>query len=120
MTPIVVFDATALHALFQANTRAFDYWSMADTGDVGVIFPAAAVASANRLLQAGWDAWSAMWWPERVEVAPLDGSSAVELAALGADLAVAHVIFEARHVGGAVLTSRPQDYEGSSVAVISL
>lgn len=40
----------------QANTRAYDYWSMADTGEIGVVFPAAAVASANRLLQAGWDA----------------------------------------------------------------
>jgi hypothetical protein len=120
VNPIVVFDATALHALFHSNTRAYDYWSMGDRGEIGVIFPATAIASANRLLQAGWDPWSALLWPERVEVAPLDGSTAVDLAALGADLSVAHTVFEARHVGGAVLTSRPQDYDTAAVAVIRL
>lgn len=120
MTPLVVFDATALHALFQANTRAYDYWSMADAGEIGVIFPSTAVASANRLLQAGWDAWSALHWPARVEVAPLDGAAAVELASLPGDLATAHTIFEAKHMGAAVLTGRPQDYEGTQVEVLAL
>lgn len=120
MTEIVVYDSTALLALFRTHVRAFDYWQLADAGEVGLIFPAAAVAEANRYLQETWNAWSVLVWPERVEVAPLDSTAAVELATLPGGLPVAHVIWEARQVGGAVLTGRPQDYVGTDVPVLPL
>jgi uncharacterized membrane protein YfbV (UPF0208 family) len=120
VTRIVVYDSTALLALFRSQVRAFDFWELADAGRIGIIFPAAAVAEANRFHQETWDAWSVMTWPEQVNVAPLDLTAAVELAGLPGGLAVAHTIWEARQVEGAVLTGRPQDYAGTDVPVLSL
>ena len=37
------------------------------------------MAEANIALRASYDAWSALLWPESVNVAPLDTSAAVEI-----------------------------------------
>lgn len=120
MTGPLIYDATALLALFRGNQRAYLFWEEADAGDAMIVFPAAAVAEANRWLQATWDAWSTLIWPERVDVAPLDTSAALDLAAFAGDPASAHVIREARHLDGTVLSARPQDYTGWSIPVLTL
>lgn len=120
MTSILVYDTTALLALFRAQVRAYDYWHMADRGEIGIIFPGAAVAEANRFQQETWNAWSVMFWPDQVNVAPLDGTAAVEMAGLPGGLGVAHTIWEAKQVEGVVLTGRPQDYAGTDVPVLPL
>lgn len=120
MTDILVYDSTALLALFRGQVRAYDFWQMADRSEIGIIFPAAAVAEANRFHQETWNAWAVLFWPNLVNDAPLDGTAAVELAGLPGGLAVAHTIWEAKQVGGVVLTGRPQDYVGAEVAVLPL
>lgn len=51
MSEPLVFDATAMLALFGGDSRAYLLWE-ADRGDIGLAFPTAAVAEANRWLQA--------------------------------------------------------------------
>lgn len=117
----IVFDASALVALFNAEAIAYDYWSRADIGEETVVFPAVAVADANVVLGASYDDWSHLLWAEGVSVAPLDGSSAVETGRRTCvSLSIAHAVQEAKAVGGAVLTSWPHAYGGAVVPVLVL
>lgn len=120
MNEPLVYDATAMLALFRGDSRAYLFWEEADRGDMGLVFPAAAVAEANRWLQASWDAWATVIWPERIDVAPLDTSAALDSVRFAGGLATAHVIREARQLDGAILTARPQDYTGQQIPVITI
>lgn len=99
MSQPLVFDHTAIVALLRADHTAFEYWTLADAQEVRIILPAAAVAEANRMLRASWNAWQAVLYPQAVTVSPLDEHTAVE-AGLHGDVAVGHVVYEARAVAG--------------------
>jgi hypothetical protein len=92
----IVFDASALLALFEAEDTVFDLWYQAEKGQATVVFPAAAVAEGNVALRASYDAWSPVLWAKGVSVAPLDSSAAV---------------------GGYIVTRSPQAYAGAKVLV---
>lgn len=120
MTEPLVYDATALLALFRGVRRAYLFWEEADKGALGLVFPAAAVAEANWWLQASWSAWATLIWPERVDVAPLDTPAALDSGDFAGSLATAHAIRETRQLDGVVLTGRPQDYTGTSIPVLTV
>jgi hypothetical protein len=85
------------------------------------VFPALAIADANRTLRASFSAWSALLWVDTVNVAPLDASAAIEVGEhADDDLATTHVIREARSVRGTVLTANPHTYAGATVPLLVL
>jgi hypothetical protein len=117
----IVFDSSALVELFDAHAIALSYWNRADQGSLTVVFPASAIAEANLSLRAEYNAWSALLWPESVNVAPLDASSAIEVGLQHHDgLVTSHVAHEARAVRGIVLTSEPKRYSGAAVPLLVL
>jgi hypothetical protein len=117
----IVFDSTALVELFNAHAIALSYWNRADQRRLNLVFPASAIAEANVSLRAAYNAWSVLLWPESINVAPLDGSAAVEIGLWHRDsLATSHVQHEARAVRGIVLTSAPERYSGATVPLLVL
>jgi hypothetical protein len=118
----LVFDHTALIALFRGYPAVYHYWERADAGELRIILPAAAVAEANRMLRAPWSAWEAVLFPnpdvpEAVAVSPLDEHTAVE-AGLQGDAATGHVTYEARLVRGVVVTQARGAYQESGLSVL--
>jgi hypothetical protein len=121
MSQPVIYDASALLALFEANEQAYRRWQRSDDGRTTVVFPAAAVADANNTLCGSYDDWSPLLWAKGAAVAPLDGSAAVESGRLCQEsLSVAHVVHEARAMRGIVLTTLPQIYRDTAVPVLVL
>jgi hypothetical protein len=121
LSETVVFDSSAFMDLFEVKRTAFTYWRRADHGAIRLIFPATAIAEANIALRASYDAWSALLWPETINVAPLDTSAAIETGLRHEhSLATSHVVHEARSVRGFVLTSDPDRYAGAFVPVLVL
>ena len=105
-----ILDHTALIALFDGSSRAFDLWEKADQDLLTLILPTAAVAEANHVLGGTIDTWRAVLDPPRVIVTPLDLSTAIDSAPQSGTLAVRHVIHEARQVRGAIITRAPWQY----------
>ncbi|MBT8224966.1 MAG: hypothetical protein HKP61_11660 [Dactylosporangium sp.] len=121
MSQPLVYDSSALIALFDAHPLAYDYWKRADIGKITLVFPALAIADANLPLRASYSAWSVLLWPPSIGVAPLDAGTAIEVGKHAEhDLATTHVIRETRAVRGIVLTSRPHLYAGAAVPVLVL
>lgn len=121
MSETVVFDSSAFIDLFKVQKTAFTYWHRADRGAIRLVFPATAIAEANISLRATYDAWSALLWPETINVAPLDTSAAIEVGLRHEySLGTSHVVHEARSLRGYVLTAEPERYVGASVPVLIL
>ena len=121
MSQPLVYDSSALIALFDAHPLAYDYWKRADAGRITLVFPALAIAEANLTLRTSYSAWSLLLWPPSVGVAPLDAGAAIEVGErVEHDLASSHVIRETQTVRGIVLTSRPHLYGGAKVPVLVL
>ena len=119
MNEPIVYDASALVELFNANPTAFDLWNNAEVGGWPVVFPACAIAEANVSLNASYEAWHTVLWPYSTAVAPLDVSSAVEAGLRHRhDLATSHVTHEAKQIGGVVLTASPDKYSGGLIRVL--
>lgn len=109
MNQPLVFDHTAIIALFKAHRSAIGHYLRADAGQVSIVLPAAAVAEANRTIHSVWKTWEAVLYPEKVTVAPLDEHSALEAGLLG-EIAIGHAVYEARAVRGLVVTADPDPY----------
>lgn len=113
----LVFDHTAIIALFRGHRKAFGHYNRADVGQVFLVLPAAAVAEANLTIHGVWKTWEALLYPEAVTVAPLDEHSALEAGLLG-DIAIGHAMYEARAVRGLVVTSNPDPYRHTDQALL--
>ena len=105
----LVFDHTAIIALFNGHRKAFGHYNRADLGKVSLVLPAAAVAEANQTIHGVWKTWEAVLYPEAVTVAPLDEHSALEAGLLG-EVAIGHAVYEARAVRGVIVTCDPDPY----------
>ncbi|GAA1030270.1 hypothetical protein GCM10009557_21650 [Virgisporangium ochraceum] len=115
-----VFDQTAITALFRGNRRAFANWQDADAGTLTLILPAVAVAEANTAIGGNSDTWRAILHPGRVIVTPLDESTAIEVGTAVGSLAVRHVIREASHTEGDIVTEAPWQYSAGSPPLLTL
>jgi hypothetical protein len=118
----LIFDQTAIIALFRSHPGVYHYWTLADAGEARIVLPAAAVAEANRMLRAPWNAWEAVLFPNpdapgAVAVAPLDEHTAVEAGQHG-DVATGHVTYEARQIHGVVVTQAGGAYQESAVSLL--
>jgi hypothetical protein len=117
--PPIVYDATALLELFNAHPVAMRYWEEAGRTGLVVVFPAGAIAEANKSLKASYSAWTTVLWSDTAKVAPLDISSAVETGLNHRhDIATSHVAHEAQQISGLVLTASPDKYSGGDIRVL--
>jgi predicted nucleic acid-binding protein len=113
-----VFDTTTLVALFRAHGPAFELWQQADRGEIGLIFPAVAVAETSEIIDADFNAWEALTYPEHVAIAPLDSSSAPTLDRGPIPLSARHALCETRSVNGVLVTRYGDQYWRQDVAVL--
>jgi hypothetical protein len=112
-----ILDHTAIIALFQGNDQAFRLWQQADAGEFTLVMPAVAVAEANNVIGATSDAWRPLLDATRVEVTPLDQSTAIDTATGIGSLIVRHVLHEAREIRGGIVTSSPWQYPAGVVPI---
>ena len=115
----IVFDDSALIALFDAHPYVADVWHQCELTGRIAIFPAAAVQVANTVLGARHSAWAALLFPP-VEVVELGSWSAVEAGLVpGTDFASSHRIVEAEAAGAAILTRRPDTYRWRKIPTLT-
>jgi hypothetical protein len=108
---VLVFDVTALEALFRSHPPVWTMWRRADTGRLDLGFPAAAIAEAADLLKTTASSWDAVLWPAAITVLPLNERVAVELAEYGGQsLGVRHALWEARAMDCRLVTRDPSLY----------
>jgi len=105
-----VFDHTALVALFQAQDDVYRIWETTERELVLGVFPASAVAEANHVIGATYEAWSAILGPADGAFVPLDGVAAAESSRFPGGFAARHVVHTARAVGGVIVTRAPWQY----------
>ena len=118
MTAPWVFDHTTLVALFDGHREAFNMWRDAEQGLATVIFPAAAVAEAAHLASTRESAWEVLLREvPNVEVTGLGQATALACAHMAGPLVVRHVTWEARTMGGVVVTRAPWQYPSGDVAL---
>lgn len=106
----LVFDDTALVALFDAHPYVTQLWRHAGHELVDVLVPATAILAANRRLEETDEAWSLVLDGDNMLVLDLTMTRALAASRLGADLVTAHVSVEARDADAMVVTARPLDY----------
>jgi hypothetical protein len=107
----LLFDHTALMALFHGQPRVSRLFFWAEHEAVTVLLPAAAMGAANSWLKATDDAWMALLLTPNVEPLDLSPSGALAAARRGSDLAVGHTSVEAAATGGTIVTSIPEVYD---------
>lgn len=112
----LVFDDTALVALFDAHPYVTQLWRHAGHELVDVLVPATAILAANRRLEETDEAWSLVLDGDNMLVLDLTMTRALAASRLGADLVTAHVSVEAarrrrhgRHRASAGLPAGPTD-----------
>jgi hypothetical protein len=110
MTEPLVFDHTALVALFDAHPDVYRAWEQTWVNAALGVFPSAAVAEANHVVGATDEAWWAILGPACGTLVPLDRHAAVESHNLPGELVVRHIIHTARAVDGTVVTLEPKQY----------
>jgi hypothetical protein len=109
VTRTFVVDASALIALFRGHEGVFRLFEDAEAGRAQVVFPAAAIAEANTYVQASENAWLPLLLG-RITCVPLTEHIAITIGPWPGDLAVRHVVYEARAVLGDVVTLEPDRY----------
>lgn len=119
MTRPLVFDSSALIALFEANDLAYRIWTRADQGKRLLIVPAGAVLEANQTLKATDNAWSVLLYPRDVIPTTLSPAVAIEIGPWSGTIGQRHATYEAITVGGIVVTRNPDGY-GPEVATLPI
>jgi hypothetical protein len=115
---VLVFDATALTALFDAHPPVWAWWKRADDGQVTLGFPAAAIVEVGETGEVTPNQWSTLLWPETIEVLPLGESAAVEIGSWTGTLAARQSMWEARALGWTILTRDPRLYHPGVVPLL--
>lgn len=116
---MLVFDASAMVALFDAYKPVYNVWRNADRGHAVVAFPAAAMVEAGRQSEISETAWDPVLWSATVSVLPLGEAAATQIGTWSGSLAVRHAIWESRATGWPVLTRVPEQYD-DTVPVIAV
>lgn len=118
MTAPWVFDHTALVALFDGADVPYSLWLAADRDEARVLFPATAVAEAAHLASTRESAWERLLRNiPGLTVTDLSQATGLACAHSAGPVVVRHVAWEARQVGGIVLTRAPWQYLAGQVAV---
>lgn len=118
--PPVVYDDTAMVALFHDESQAFPLWRRAERGQRLLIFPVVAMAEATANLSATESDWRVFLDVANVHDAELTASVAIIIGSQPGTLATRQVIHEARAFQAPILTGDPHRYSGTGVPVIVL
>jgi hypothetical protein len=107
---VLVFDATALVALFNSHPTVFMLWQRADEGATEIAVPALAVVEAGSALRTSPTAWDRFLWTDAITVLPLGERAAVEIASWSGTFAARHSLWEARILDCPLVTTEPDLY----------
>jgi hypothetical protein len=107
---VLVFDATALAALFDAYPPVWALWRTADQGLGQVAVPALAIVEAGTAVEAPASAWDPILWSRSITVLPLTERAAVETSAWQGTFGARHARWEARALGCPLITRQPELY----------
>lgn len=109
MRPLL-FDASALVALFEGHVRVGRLWVWAEREAVTLLLPAAAIAAANQRLQASDNAWEAVLLTPNVIALDLTPATGLAVSRYPLDLATGHAAAEAAATGATIVTAAPEAY----------
>jgi hypothetical protein len=107
---VLVFDATALVALFHSHPPLWALLHRADQGLVSLGFPVLAVVEAGTALGATPSSWEQFQWIETIEFLRLDEAAAIEISSWQGTFGARHALWEARHMDCPLITRRPELY----------
>lgn len=107
----LIFDASALVALFNGHERVSALWWAAENASAPVVLPATAIAVANRKLGASDNAWTSILLGENVHALTLSVAAALGASRELGELDVAHTSYEALATGGTIVTGNPDGYD---------
>lgn len=110
MRPLL-FDDTALLALFDAHQPVYRLWLDAEADGTLILIPAGCVAAANVRLRTADEAWDAVLGADHVTALDLTPSRALAASAYSWDVAVGHASVEARDVDATIVTARWGAYD---------
>jgi hypothetical protein len=113
-----VFDASALVDWFEGHRVLADLADQAERGWFQMVLPAAAIADAESELQAGRQAWDAIFYTPGLQMMPLGEHVAVEIGSWPGPLSAKHAAYEAAAGRGVVVTRQPGLYKGLSVQLL--
>ncbi|MER7280473.1 hypothetical protein ABT369_39150 [Dactylosporangium sp. NPDC000244] len=114
---MLVFDATALAALFDAYQPVWALWRTADQDLGHVGFPALAIVEAGGEVGAPASAWDSILWSKSVTVLPLSERAAVEISAWSGTFGARHALWEALALDCPLITRRPELYAPGHVEI---
>lgn len=107
----LLFDDTALIALFDAHQPVYRLWLNAEADGTVILIPAGCVFAANVRLRTTDGAWAAILGAERVAVLELTAGRALAASAYSWNVAVGHASVEARDVDATIVTARYGAYD---------
>ncbi|HEX8630876.1 MAG TPA: hypothetical protein VF755_22190 [Catenuloplanes sp.] len=110
MRPLL-FDDTALLALFAAHVPVSRMWERAEAERRPILVPAGAVFAVNAQMRAAEQAWDAILGADHVTALDLTPSRALAASAYSWDVAVGHAAVEARDVDATIVTARWGTYD---------
>jgi hypothetical protein len=117
---VLVFDATAIVALFRSHPIIYTLWEAADAGRQQIGLPVLAVVEAGTILETNPSAWDVFLDPETVNVLPLAERAGVEIAGWPGSFAARHALWEARHMDCPLVTRDPGLYAPGQVDVYAV
>ncbi|WP_344509337.1 hypothetical protein [Dactylosporangium maewongense] len=118
---MLVFDATALAALFDAYPPIWALWHRADHGHTQLGLPVAAIIEAGQMVEASVSAWEFILQSTGVTVLPLMERAAVEISAWsGVSLAARQSMWEAQALNCPLVTRDASLYTPGIVPIIVL
>jgi hypothetical protein len=108
----VVFDASAIVAVFDVKSVAYGYWKLADDddSDVNVAFPVGAMLDAARAVGIRASAWDGVLWSPSVRVLALSEVVAKDIGDRAGSLGARHALWEAQQLGWPIVTAEPDAY----------
>jgi hypothetical protein len=117
VTPVLIFDSTAIVALLDAHPRMLDLVEFADAGDVTILLPACAVAEANVIAQGRPTILDWLLLVRGVIALDLTVHTALETARHEGSLPTRQVIHAGHTYAAEVVTNEPGRYPPDSVAL---
>jgi hypothetical protein len=107
---VLVFDATAIVAMFHSHPIVHTLWEAADAGRQQIGLPVLAVVEAGTILETTPTSWDLILSPETVTVLPLMERAGVEIAGWPGTPTARHALWEARHMDCPLVTCEPGLY----------
>jgi hypothetical protein len=112
-----VLDASAQIALFAGHPRLDELLGWAEHGRVSLLLPAACIAEAERVVQAGTGGWESVLLTPGIRTLPLVEHAAIEVGRWPGTLGARHAVHEAYALRSVVVTTDRAAYDGLLVAL---